>query len=149
MGLRGLFWVWTLIYHVLCHLLAGYSNLKDFWSNDLPFLSEGYWNRLLLWILLQTVRTRHVWTTLSRRSKVRMTSNRQLGADNLVLYKQQYNTMLCYKLYGYTSISKVGYYYLLKCLRGSLLWYWRRRLQHLGPRAGTSACHALIFSQAL
>jgi hypothetical protein len=34
--------------HLLCHLLTGYSKLKDSWSNVLPPLSEGYVNEHVL-----------------------------------------------------------------------------------------------------
>jgi len=57
-------------FHFLCRLLTGYSKLKDSWSNDLPPLSEGLVNGLLLWVLWQTARTRDVTVALSPYSNV-------------------------------------------------------------------------------
>ena len=56
--------------HFLCRLLTGYSKLKDSWSKDLPLLSEGFVNGLLLWVLWQTARTRDVTIALSPYSNV-------------------------------------------------------------------------------
>ena len=57
-------------YHFLCRLLTGYSKPKDSWSIDLPPLSEGVVNGLLLWVLWQTVRTGDVTTALNPYSNV-------------------------------------------------------------------------------
>ena len=37
--------------HFLRRLLKGYSKLKDFWSNDLPYVSKVFLNGLLLGVL--------------------------------------------------------------------------------------------------
>jgi hypothetical protein len=57
-------------YYYLCRLLTGYSKLKDFWSNDLPPLSEGFLNGPLLWVLWWMARNQDVCTTLSGHSNV-------------------------------------------------------------------------------
>jgi hypothetical protein len=55
-------------YRFLRLKLIGYSNFKDFWSNDLPSVSGVNLNGPPLWVLRLTARTPHVTTTLSLHS---------------------------------------------------------------------------------
>ena len=57
-------------YYYLCWMITGYSKLKDFWSNDLPPLSEGFLNGPLLWVLWWMARNQDVCTALSHHSNV-------------------------------------------------------------------------------
>ena len=50
-------------YHFLCRLLTGYSQPNDSWNNDLPTLSEGFWDESQLWVLSQTARTWNMTAT--------------------------------------------------------------------------------------
>ena len=83
-------WISKLDFYYLCQVITGYSRLKDFWSNDLPPLSEGSLNGPLLWVLWWIARNEDVCTTLNYHSNVYrwLQTAHNLGLANFVPRKQ-------------------------------------------------------------
>ena len=101
-------------YH-LWRLLTGYSNHEDFWSNDLPSLSQAVLNGPLLWVLWRTVGTRDVTSQLSRHSNVYgwFRTARNWWLPGFVPHKQMYSTIQCsaIRVTGLATILHITLYH--------------------------------------
>jgi len=95
----------------LCRLLTAYSNLKGFWSNDLPSVSGVFLHGPPLGVLRRTARTRDVCNTLSLHSNAygRLRTARNWGLANALPYLPQMSCLTYRKCFALlTAITRTG-----------------------------------------